>query len=62
MWLEFFFGAVHEELHIKVTSAFREVNKSIPIRELLQDPLRQQTQDSVLQVPLNILDVLERRI
>ena len=42
--------------------AFREVNESIPIRELLQDPPRQQTQDSVLRVPLNILDVLKRHM
>jgi hypothetical protein len=62
MWLELFISAVHEELHRKVMSAFREVKKSIPIHKLLQDRLRQWLQDSVLRVPLNIPDVLKRRM
>jgi hypothetical protein len=62
MWLELFIGAVQEELHGNVRSAFRDVKKSIPIHELLQDRLHQWTQDSVLRVPLGILNVLKRRM
>jgi hypothetical protein len=62
MWLELFVGAVHEELHREVTGEFRKVKKSIPIHELLQDRLRQWTQDNVPRFPLNILDVSRHRM